>query len=95
MGATGIIIWMYDPLFSMGKYIVMDSGFCDANGIVELSPKEMYVDALIKKRRNWLKSVPGDIIDRNFVDKDMGYLEILEASIEDGKTLVILCFKNP
>ena len=40
----------------------------------------MYDGALIKKRRYWPKSVPGDLTDRNFSDKEVGDVDMLEAA---------------
>ena len=66
---VGIILCMYKPIFSKVKYVVVDSGFCVANGIVALAAKVVYVDDLIKKCRFLTKSVPGYLIPRNFSDK--------------------------
>ena len=62
----GIIIWMYEILFSTGKYVVMDSSFCVANKILALMLKVVYSRALIKKCRYWPKIVPGDLIGGHF-----------------------------
>ena len=37
---------------------------------------------------------PGDLIDRNFPDKEVGGVDMLEAATEDGKTFHIFCFKE-
>ena len=66
----------------MGKTVVMDSGFCVANGIVALAAKGLYAGALVKKSRYWQKSVPGDPIDRNFSDKEVGGVDMLETATE-------------
>lgn len=40
LGRTvGLMILMCEPLFSTGKYVVMDSLFCVANGIVAIAMK--------------------------------------------------------
>ena len=51
--------------------------FCVANGIVALAENIVYICALVKKFRYCPKSVPGDLIDRNFVNKEVGYLCVL------------------
>ena len=40
-----------------------------ANDIFERAGKGVYASALIKKRRYWPKSVPGDLVEQNFEDK--------------------------
>ena len=81
---------MQASLFYEQKYVVTDNGFCVANGIVALAKKGAYAGALIKKCRYWPKSVPGYLIDWNFVDKVVGDVDMLEAAIEYGKPLCIL-----
>ena len=44
-----LMIQMYEPLFYMGKNVVMDSGFCVANGIFALMVKGVCAGALFKK----------------------------------------------
>ena len=44
----------------------------------------VYTDALTKKRKYWLKGVTGDAIDQYFSDKDVTYMDMLEAITEEG-----------
>ena len=73
---------------------MMNSIFCVANGIVALSKKGVYVGSLIKKRCYWPKSVPGDLIDRNFADKEVGGVDMLDADIEEANPIRIFVFKE-
>ena len=67
LGRTvGIIFWLFKPLFFSWKYVVMEIGFCVANGSFSLAAKEVCSRALIKKRQYWAKRFPGYILDRNF-----------------------------
>ena len=61
-----IVLKICKPLFSMGKCVVMGSGFCVANDIVSLAAKGVYACTLIKMRYYFPKSVPWDLINRNF-----------------------------
>ena len=62
LGRTAVpMLCMRKPLFSIGVSIVVNSGFCNANGIVALVPKGVYAGALIEKPQYWLKSVPGEL----------------------------------
>ena len=85
---------MCETLFSTGKVVLVDSGFCVENRIVSLPAKGLYPGAIIKKLLYWPKSVPGDLKYRYFSDKDMGDAEILEAATEHGYPFHILYFKE-
>ena len=63
---------MCRPIFGLGNAIVLDSGFCDAQGITELEAKGVYEAALVKKWCYWPKGVPGDLVDTHFEDKEVG-----------------------
>ena len=82
-------------LFSTGKAVVIDSGLCVANFIFALAAKGVYAVALIKKRRYWPKSVAGDLIEQNFAYKEVGGVDMLEASTEDGKPFRVFFLKYP
>ena len=94
LGITvGLILWMCKPIFSTDKSIVIDISFCVANGIVALVAKGVNYGALINKRRYWPKSVPGDIINQNCSDNDVGGVDMLGSDIKNGKPFSIFCFK--
>ena len=83
LGKTvGLMLRMFEPIFSTGKCVVLDSGFCVPKGITSLLEFGVYNAALIKKRKYWPKRVPGDAIDQYFADKDFTYVDILEAITE-------------
>ena len=41
------------PIWNCAKVVIMDSGFCVTNGLVDLWKKGVFGAALIKKRRYW------------------------------------------
>ena len=82
----GLMLLMCELIFYMVKYVVADSGFCVLNGIVALAAKGVYASALIEKSWYRIKSVPGYLIDRYFADKEVGYVDMLEAVTEDDNT---------
>ena len=88
------MIQMYGPLFFMGKGVVVESGFLVSNGLVAIAKKAVHTGALIKNRWYWPKSVPEDLFGRNFSDKEVGGVDMLEAVTEDGKSFLILFFKD-
>ena len=85
MGATvGLMLCMTEPIHQTGKIVTLNSGFCVAKGIVELHKCGVYGQALIKKQgRYWPHSVPGDLTDGYFGDKDIGtrmtYKQVIEG----------------
>ena len=103
MGRSGedcwcIVLQICEPIFSTGKCIVLDSGFCVSKGITAFWEFGVYIAALIKKRKYWPKGVPGYAIDQYFADKVVTYVDMLEAITEDGpegKAFKKICFKEP
>ena len=61
---------------------MLDSGFCVSKRITALLEFGVYAAALVKKHKYWTKGVPGDAIDQYFADKDVTYLDMLEAITE-------------
>ena len=83
MGKTvGLMLQMCEPVFSTGKCVVIDSGFCVSKGITALLGFGVYAAALIKKRKDWPTGVLGDAIDEYFSDKDVTHVDMLEAITE-------------
>ena len=65
LGKTvGLILQMCKPIFSNGKCVVLDSGFCVSKGITALMEFDVYAAALIKECKYWPKGVTGDAIDQ-------------------------------
>ena len=60
------------PVHHTGKVVSMDSGFCVSVGIITMRNFGVYGQSLIKKRRYWLKNVPGDAVDSYFENKELG-----------------------
>ena len=52
LGKTvGLMLQMCEPIFSTGKCVVLESGFCVSKGITSLLEFGVYTAALIKKRK--------------------------------------------
>ena len=77
---VGLMIQVCEPLFYMVKAVVMDSFLCVSNEIVDLAAKGLCYWALTKKHGYCPKSVPGDLIGRNFLDKEVEDVDMLEAT---------------
>ena len=71
------------PVWGTGKLVVLlDSGFYVLQGLVELKKKGVYAHALIKKRRYWLKHVPGDDIIAHFAEKKVGETDAIHGELD-------------
>ena len=58
-----LMLEMKKPVQHTGKVVSMDSGLCVSVGIIAMHSFGVYGQSLLKKRRYWLKNVPGDAID--------------------------------
>ncbi len=86
---TALMLCMTKPIHGKGKVVAMDSGFCVAAGIIKMHKREVFGQALIKKRgRYWPKYVPGDEIDNYFAGKELGETMSYEQEVDGIKFLV-------
>ena len=69
--------------------------FCVVKGITELKAKCVHASDLIKKRHEWPKGVPGDLIDIHFEDKTFGGVGIIEVITDDNKLFKTFFMKYP
>ena len=74
--------------------VILDSGFCVLKGIVDLKKNGVYMSALIKKRRYWLKYIHGEDIKSHFADKEVGATDAW-AGKSDGVPFHIYTMKEP
>ena len=64
LGKTvGLMLQICEPIFSTGKCVVLDSGFCVSKEITTLLEFGVYAAALIKNQKYRPKGVPGDAIE--------------------------------
>jgi hypothetical protein len=47
---TGLLMRMLQSYFSMGRYVILDSGLCVLKALVQLKKGGMFACAVIKKR---------------------------------------------
>ena len=81
-------------MYTTGKIVILDSGFCVLEGLIALRKVGVFAGALIKKRCYWPKYVPGDVIDDHFKDKHVGAVDSLKGTLEDVN-YDIFCMKEP
>jgi hypothetical protein len=74
LGKTvSLLLCLCKSIYSRGFVVILDSGFCVLQGIVELWKKGVYAAAVIKKRKYWPKHVPGDAMDAEKMEgKEVG-----------------------
>lgn len=89
-----LLLSLCKNLYGTGKIVILDSGFCVLEGLIELRKKGVFGGALIKKRRYWPKHVPGDMIDAHFTEKEVGSTDSLKGKL-DGVHYDIFCMKEP
>ena len=78
----GTLLHLTKPEWGTGKLVVLDSGFCVLQGLVELKKKGVYAHARIKKRRYWPKHVPGDVIIAHFTEKKVGKTDAINGELD-------------
>ena len=61
---VGLMLWMFEPIFLAGKFVVLESCFCVSKGITALLGFGFYAAVIIKKRKYWPKGVPVYDIDQ-------------------------------
>jgi len=69
---AGLLLHLCEGILSTGKVVILDSGFCMLQGIIELKKRDVFASALIKKRRYWPKYVGLEGIAKKIKDKSVG-----------------------
>ena len=91
---VGLLQRLTKSLWHTSKAVILDSGFCVLQGIIELRKKGVFAAALIKKRRYWPKHVRGDEIASHFDDKEVGTCDALQGTL-DYVPFHIFAMKEP
>jgi hypothetical protein len=77
-----------------GMVVILDSGFCVLQGLVELKKISVFASAVIKKRRNWPKYVPGELIDDQMKEKEIGDVDAWKNGTLEGVPYNIMSMKD-
>jgi hypothetical protein len=92
---VGLLLRLCRSLIGTGKVVILDSGFCVLEGLIQLRKNGIYASAVIKKRRYWPKYVPGDKIDSYMNEKKaVGECDALYGTL-DGVPYHIFCQQEP
>ena len=89
---VGTLLHLTKPIHGTGKVFVLDSGFYVLQGLAELK-KGVFAHTLIKKRRYWLKHIPGEDIIAHFTDKPIGAADAIKGKL-DGMPFYIFGMKE-
>ena len=76
-----------------GKIVTMESGFCVTAGILHLHDLGVFEQSLVKKRKYWPKSCPGDLIDEYMEGKPLGFVKTFLQDM-DGTPFPIHCTRD-
>jgi Transposase IS4 len=69
---VGLLLRLTRNLWGTGKVVVLYSGLCVLQGLIELRKKGVFAAAIVKKRRYWPKHIDGDGIKTHFEGKEVG-----------------------
>jgi hypothetical protein len=70
-------------IWGAGRLVILDSGFCVLQALVELKKRGVFASAVIKKRRYWPKHIKGDEIKKHFEDKEIGEADALPGILDN------------
>ena len=76
------MLCLTQPIHEAGRLVVLASGFCVLQGLVELKKVGVFAHALIKKRQYWPKHVPGQQIIEHFADKTIGFSDAIKGELD-------------
>ena len=89
-----LLLCLCKSLYFSGKVVVLDSGFCVLQALVELKKLGVYAAAVIKKRRYWPKYVKGDEMDRYMANKEIGDVGVWQGVLDNIKVFYFM-MKEP
>ena len=91
---THLLLELCRSLYGSGKMVVLDSGFCVLQAIIEFKKVGVFACAVIKKRRYWPKFIPGDSINTRMEGKPIGSVDCLRG-ILNNEPYNVFCMKEP
>jgi hypothetical protein len=89
----GLLLRLTDTLYNTGKVVILDSGFCVLEGLIELRKVGVFASAVIKKRRYWPKHVPGEEMDNKMENRDLGDTDSVKGKL-NGVEYNLFCMRD-
>ena len=90
----GLLLRLCQSIYNSGRVVILDSGFCVLQGLIELRKLGVYASAIIKKRRYWPKHVPGKAMDKRMESKNIGEVDCIQGKL-DNTDYNLLMMKEP
>jgi Transposase IS4 len=90
---AGLLLRLCRPLFGTGTIVILDSGFCVLQAIIELRKNGVYSSAVIKKRRYWPRYIDGDAMDERMEGRAIGDCDALHGTL-DGVHYTVFLMKE-
>ena len=84
---------MTESIWHSGKVVVLDSGFCVLQALIEVKKKGLFAAAVIKKWRYWPKHIDGEAINTKLRNEPVGTQTALPGVL-DGVRFRIFCLKE-
>ena len=94
----GLLVRMTEPIWYKGDVLVLDSGFCVLQALIEIRKRGVFAASVIKKRRFWPKYILGDAINDHFADRNVSEVDCWRGNFPSGNATVpffIICMKEP
>ena len=79
----GLLLLIMKRYFDTGRYVILDSGFCVLEGLIELSKKGGFACAVIKKKRYRTSMVPGKEMEDHFGEVEVGETDSIKGIVDD------------
>ena len=90
---AGLMMRLTETLRFSNDIVICDSGFCVLKGVASCKKFGVNLQAMIKKRRYWPKYILGDMINAHFVNKEVGYFDMMKLTL-DGEDLCVHAMKE-
>jgi Transposase IS4 len=91
---AALLLRLCQSLFARGTIVILDSGFCVLQALIELRKVGVFASAVIKKRRYWPKHVPGAAMDAYMKEHHQyGECNSLKGSL-DGHNYNLFCMRD-
>jgi hypothetical protein len=84
---------MTESIWHSGKVVVLDSGFCVLQALIEIKKKGLFAAAVIKKRRYWPRHIDGEGINTKLKDEPVGTQTALPGVLDDVR-FHVFCLKE-
>jgi hypothetical protein len=89
-----LLFRLYKPIFHTGKLVILDSGFCVLQVIIEMRKRGVKSSALIKKRFYCPKYINGDAVGQHFDAKEVGSADSWPSEL-DNQDFHVFAVKEP